>query len=496
VLKLLSNRTFQVVFFVFSSLLCFLGRQLDRGITNFDDAYYAQKAKEIFLSDSLWVVTWKGTAHFFDNPPLPFWLTGLAYKVFGVSGYAAVFSSAIFGVLIVYLTYSLCNYLYKDNWTSFLAAFVLLFPGLFLDSSRRGMLDITLAFFVIASMYCLLKGLENRKFYLLYGLTTGCAILTKSLLGFFPIVIGVVFMFWHGRFKKIFDPGFMAGVVLAVLVGCSWYLVNWSMFGDLFIQRHFKTVHMRLLPENFFLANPLYVFGYLKDMLRNYWPWLPVTLVGVFLFAKRGLKEKDSQSMFLFLWVFIPFVIMSTSRNQTLRYLFMIFPAFGIITARTLASWLKDAQKEKVLPWMIGIIMATALVVNVTPIQMKVSLNYNSAEVRDVAQFVNVNTPPKQDVNFYKLSRWNPTQALMFYSDRFVNWENVPTEPEALFHEMERNLRGTWLTNIWEFEKLEKDFPEKLYLIYGNKLFAYFTSIKNRGNVVYNFSKMKLPVVR
>ena len=93
--KLLSNRTFQIVFLVFSSLLCFLGRQLDRGITNFDGAYYAIKAREIFSSDSLWVVTWAGTARFFDNPPLPFWLTGLAYKVFGVSGYAAVFSSAI-----------------------------------------------------------------------------------------------------------------------------------------------------------------------------------------------------------------------------------------------------------------------------------------------------------------------------------------------------------------------------------------------------------------
>ena len=100
-LGILSNRTFQVVFLIYSSLLAFLGRQLDRGITNFDDAYYAQKAKEIFLSDSLWVVTWQGGARFFDNPPLPFWLTGLAYKVFGVSGYAAVFSSAIFGVLIV-----------------------------------------------------------------------------------------------------------------------------------------------------------------------------------------------------------------------------------------------------------------------------------------------------------------------------------------------------------------------------------------------------------
>ena len=180
--KILSNKTFQVVFLVFSSLLCFLGRQLDRGITNFDDAYYAQKAKEIIFSDSLWVVAWRGGPSF-DNPPLPFWLTGLAYKVFGVSGYAAVFSSAIFGVLIVYLTYSLCNYLYKDNWTSFLAAFVLLFPGLFLDSSRRAMLDITLAFFVTASMYCLIKGLENRRFYLLYGVMAGCAVLTKSVRG-------------------------------------------------------------------------------------------------------------------------------------------------------------------------------------------------------------------------------------------------------------------------------------------------------------------------
>ena len=141
--------------------------------------------------------------------------------------------------------------------------------------------------------------------------------------------------------------------------------------------------------------------------------------------------------------------------------------------------------------------MATVLVVNVTPIQVKVSLNYNSADVRDLAQFVNANTPPKQEVNFYKLSRWNPTQALMFYSDRFVNWDGiVPTEPEALFQEMEKNMRGTWLTHIRDFEKLDKDFPGKVYLIYGNQRLAYFTSMKNRDNVVYNFSNMKLPIIR
>ena len=284
---MLSSKIFQILFLVYSSLLIFLGRQLDRGITNFDGAYYAIKAREIFSSDSLWVATWMGTTRFFDNPPLPFWLTGVVYKVFGVSGYAAVFSSAIFGVLIVYLTYSLCNYLYKDNWTSFLAAFVLLFPGLFLDSSRRAMLDITLAFFVTASMYCLIKGLENRKFYLLYGLMAGCAVLTKSVLGFFPIVIGVVFMFWYGGLKNVIDFRFLVGVALSIIVGCSWYLVNWLMFGDLFIDGHFKKPHMQLIPNEIFSTDTLYIFGYLKDMLRNYWPWFPVTVVGSIFICKK-----------------------------------------------------------------------------------------------------------------------------------------------------------------------------------------------------------------
>ena len=490
--RMFSNKTFQVIFLVYSSLLMFLGRQLDRGISNFDDAYYAQKAKEIFFSDSLWVVTWREML-IFDNPPLPFWLTGLAYKVFGVSGYAAVFSSAIFGTLIVCLTYLLCNYLYKDNWVSFLAAFVLIFPGMFVDSARRGMLDITLAFFVTAAMCCLIKGLENRRFYLLYGLMAGLAVLTKSVLGFFPIIIGVIFMFWYGGIKKIFDSYFIMGAVLSILVGCSWFVVNWYMFGELFINGHFKTSHMTIVQDDY-LHNPMYLLGYVKDMLKNYWPWFPVTVFGIFLFAKDGIKDKNPHSMLLFLWIFIPFVIMSTSRNQTLRYLFMIFPAFGIITAHTLSRWLKDSQKERVLPWIVGVVMATVLVINVTPLQTKVSLNYSSAEVRDIAPFVHANTSKKQGFFYYKLSIWNPTQALMFYSDRYL--ESFTNESENLIKKMEENPETTWLAGVPEFKDLEKEFPGKFYLIYANQKFAYFTLMQNRKNVIYDFSHMKLPVIR
>ena len=102
------------------------------GLSNYDDAYYAQKAKEMAASESIWVVPFNGDPAF-DNPPLPFWLTAGAYKVFGVSGYAAVFFPALMGVGTVWLTFLLARKLFDNEFTAFLSAFVLLFPGFFLD---------------------------------------------------------------------------------------------------------------------------------------------------------------------------------------------------------------------------------------------------------------------------------------------------------------------------------------------------------------------------
>jgi hypothetical protein len=198
--------------------------------------------------------------------------------------------------------------------------------------------------------------------------------------------------------------------------------------------------------------------------------------------------------MFLFLWVSIPFVVMSTSRNQTLRYLFMIFPALAIITAHTLSGWLHDLHKEKTLPWMIGIIMATALIINVTPLQVKVSLEQNNAEIRNIAPFVNINTKPKESIFNYGLTPWNPTQALAFYSERFL--ESPVKDAETLIQKLNENPKGTWLAPVSRFEELKNKFPGQLYLIYSNQKFAYFTSIKNKENIIYNFSHIKLPIVR
>jgi hypothetical protein len=65
-----SNKVFQIYFLIFLTLLILLARQLDAGIKNYDDVFYAKKAKEIYESENLWVVTIAGVPDF-ANPLLP-----------------------------------------------------------------------------------------------------------------------------------------------------------------------------------------------------------------------------------------------------------------------------------------------------------------------------------------------------------------------------------------------------------------------------------------
>ena len=215
---ILHHKNFQVYVLVLISLLITLGRQLDTGITNFDDAFYAQKAKEIYDSGKFWIVTLAGKPDF-ANPPLPFWLMALAYSIFGVSSFSAVFSSALLGTGIVILTYRLADHLYKDSWIAFTSSLVLVFPGIFIDSARRAMVDIHLAFFVTLAIFAFVKAKTNKTCYLVFGLSTAAAIL--SLIGLFNIFGSLLSGYLSSKMsKKIILSGiyFLRGISIILFI--------------------------------------------------------------------------------------------------------------------------------------------------------------------------------------------------------------------------------------------------------------------------------------
>ena len=465
---------------------------MDTGITNFDDAYYAQKAKEILDSGSFWLITFAG-APAFDNPPLPFWLTALAFSLFGVSSYSAIFPSALFATGIVLTTYRLSLLLYKDNWIAFASAFVLLFPGMFVDSSRRGMVDIPLAFFVLLAFYAFFKAKDLKPWYLVFGLATAGAILSKSVLGLFPLTIIGAFLIFSRQWRELINPWFLSGCLIALLLGFSWHIVNWQHHGQTFINAHFGSL---IINRSFGgVADPFYFLGYAKDFLKNYWPWLPFMLIGLVQFGKRGFREKDRTALLLFLWPVLTFLVMSTSKNQTLRYLFMMFPALAIVTAKTISEWLGPDKRNQAMAIMVGVIAATILFVNATPFQVKVTLAQSSKEVRELAAVVNLNTPENQTIGNYRLTSSNPKLAMLFYSNRALE-SSVARDPEVLMMALSSSPQKTWLTSIKEFRKLSTQHPNKVYLIQANSKYAFFTAMENRENIHYDFSTMHLPIIK
>ncbi len=489
-IPILKDRTFQVFFLLFSALLIFLGRQTDMGLLNFDDAYYAQKAKELLGGSSLWLITLNGQPDF-DKPPLPLWLTALAFKTFGVSGYSAVLVTALFGTATVYLTYRFSEKMFEDPWAAFLSAVILIFPGYFLDYSRRGMTDIALTFFVTLAVYCFFRGKENTRWYLAFGLSTAGAILTKSVLGLFPLLIALSVLLLTRQWKTIFNPNFIGGVVIALGLGSTWYIVNWLEYGDAFVNQHFGWIIWERFAHGDYAvpnAGPFYFLGYLKGFFGNYWPWLPFAVVGCWQFAKKGFRENDDRYLLAVLWVAVILVVLSISNAQYFRYVLPVFPALAIIVSKTLGDWLLPDWKDKALPWLVGGVMITVLFINVTPIEVKqaASLRRNSWEVRLLAPSIRLNTPEKSMLENYRLPLWNPRNSILFYSDRWL--ADPVNSPEKVMASFKNNHRATWLTRIREFEKLDAQFPGQLYLIHSQEPYAYFTAMQFRDQIRYDFS--------
>jgi hypothetical protein len=185
---------------------------------------------------------------------------------------------------------------------------------------------------------------------------------------------------------------------------------------------------------------------------------------------------------------------MSTSKNHTIRYVLMIFPALAIIVAKTFSDWFDSRRKEQLTCGLAGIVCLTALFVNATPFLAKVTLGESSKEVRQLASIIKLNISENIKLGNFRLSFWNPKHAMLFYSDRGL--ESPIKDTEELLKQLKNNPKKMWLSNSAQFNSLKSQMPDAFYLIQANSKYAFFTSSHNRDFVKYDFSKIKIPNVK
>lgn len=189
-----------------------------------DEPRYAEGAREMRLLRD-YIVPHLNFTPRINKPALFYWLVALSYQLFGISEFSARLPSAFFSFILLFLIYFWVKAELGQR-TALLSSLVLLSSPLFLIISRLCIIDPLFFCLLGFTLFTFWKYLKEGIPPLFPFLFLGLAFFAKGPIALVLILLTLfTFSLWERsflHFKKAFNPW---GILIFLLVGCSWYLV-------------------------------------------------------------------------------------------------------------------------------------------------------------------------------------------------------------------------------------------------------------------------------
>ncbi len=321
-------------------------------LKSYDDCFYAQKGVEMWQRGGFFTVTWAGENDF-QYPPLQFWLLGRSFALFGKNDFAARLPSLLMAVAMLLMTYRMGS-VTVGRKAAMVATAALMLTPLFVTNARRCQTDIPLAFWTTAALLIYMEGLERPKLHALIAIPLGAAVLTKSVLGLFPLIVVPAAALVPALRKTLRNGWLWLGLVLGLVIGASWSIDQYASFGEAFTSFHYGTMVFSRTG-----GQPPDLTGMLTDypllLMEHYQPIVIPALAGLILFIVDKIRRKpeevrplyraviaprgrSSEADLLIVWAVLPVVLYSFSGLRHMRYLFPLLPAFAILTGYLVAT--------------------------------------------------------------------------------------------------------------------------------------------------------------
>ncbi len=370
--------------------------QLHRGgLSGYDDALYAHEAREMLDHGDWWTVHFDGEPNF-EYPPMFIWLDAVSLRLFGVSDFAAKLPSALAGIGTVAALYFLALELIGDSWIGVLSMLVLATTQPFLKYSTHAMTDVPFAFFVALALLFYLKGLRRPAFFLFAGAAIAAALLTRSIMGGLPLAIIIL----HRRWPALRSRFALGGLLIALGVPLIWAGSQYQLHGAEFLTHHVSFIANKVQGPSF------HVWPYLKELLKYYWPWLPVFVI--------GLRKTN---YFVLLWTAIAIVPLFFIGTTYGRYLMPAFPAMALVCGIALNRWIPAARRQRAFQAACIVVLGIAAYTIIVPSPER------GMDMRTLAPAVTANTRPGQRVLLYTNGelRFDIQNQLLWYGNRYVD---------------------------------------------------------------------------
>jgi 4-amino-4-deoxy-L-arabinose transferase-like glycosyltransferase len=304
----------------------------------------AEAAREMLVGGD-WLTPHLDFARYLDKPPLGYWLIALSYMAFGVSEFSARLPIALAALGGVLTTRSIGRDLFGEK-AGFLAALVLLSSIGYFIFSRQVLPDSVFSCFTTVSFFCFLRSVGPSRHRRLYGLllytSVALAVLTKGLLGLFPLFVIGTYLLCAGQLRYFREMTTVWGSLLFLLLTVPWHLaMAWQHTGFLwyyFINEHVLRFLGRREPIDY-TTLPVPVF--LAILCLWLLPWSPSLPLAVQTHLRRGKKHRGRMAhggFLVLLWAGAILGFFALSRARLHQYLLPAMPALALLFGKSLAD--------------------------------------------------------------------------------------------------------------------------------------------------------------
>jgi 4-amino-4-deoxy-L-arabinose transferase-like glycosyltransferase len=377
-------------------------------LRSLDDCFYARKGIEMARSGRFFTVTWNYHPNF-QNPPLQTWITGQSFRVVGENDFAARLPSILMAIGILIFTYLIARNMGSVATGGTATALLLLTPH-FMSNARRCMLEIPTTFWICMTIWFFIEGFQRPKYHALLCLPLGAAILTKSILGLLPLLIFLTAGIFNLEVRNILKrPQIWIGFIGGVLIGATWPLHQYSIFGVEALREHyFSEIFLRSVQTIPFTKM---IFGYPGILFTVFQPVILPAIPG---FIKM-LRQRSSTFVIVLTWIMLPLILYSFSSARSSRYIFPILPALALCGGYWIETQFPRFASILVRFISPAILLSASIIMVIHP---ELVLKDENKLLKANSSVVRNSVPELEPLRYVGNSYWSVANPLMYYAER------------------------------------------------------------------------------
>ena len=329
-----------------------------------DEGRYAEIPREMVLSGD-WVTPRLNDLKYFEKPPLQYWATATAYKLFGEHQWTSRLWAALTGFAGIFLVWFAGAHLFGCAAGRY-AAIVLGGSLLYILMAHINTLDMGVTFFITLGIVGLLLGQKaesdlrtRRNWMVLAWGAMALAVLSKGLMG---LVLPGAALFLYSVLQR--DIGvwkrmhWSLGLLFFMLVVSPWFYwvmkANPEFFQKFFIYEHYT----RFTTKELGRYQPWYYF--VPILLFGMMPWTALLFDTVLRTWKNSTRSDNAfnPERFLLIWAVFIYFFFSVSGSKLPSYLLPMFPALALLMGKQLAEMNARRLFFLILPMLLMAVVA------------------------------------------------------------------------------------------------------------------------------------------